>query len=136
VDLADFERLAVSSRARDLEAAAALARGPFLAGLALRDSPAFDDWQAARATRVERSVAALLDRLATARLAAGDAVGAVTAASRRVELDPLDELGQRRLIELLAASGDRSRAIRQYRTRRRRFFHIRYPTPEILYLRD
>ncbi len=111
----EFERLAASTRAADLEAAAALARGPFLAGFALRDSPAFDDWQATRTIRVERSVAALLDRLATTRLAAGDAAGAVEAAGRRVDLDPLDELGQRRLIELLAAAGDRSGAIRQYR---------------------
>ena len=32
-----------------------------------------------------------------------------------MELDPLDELGQRRLIELLALAGDRTGAIRQYR---------------------
>src|SRR6478672_3268825 len=115
VDLVGFERLAASARPADLEAAAALARGPFLAGFALRDSPAFDDWQAGRAVRVERSVAALLDRLATARSAAGDAAGAIEAASRRVELDPLDELGHRRLIELLALAGDRTGAIRQYR---------------------
>ena len=115
VDLVGFERLAASARPADLEAAAALARGPFLAGFALRDSPAFDDWQAGRAVRVERSVAALLDRLATARSAAGDAAGAIEAASRRVELDPLDELGHRRLIELLALAGDRIGAIRQYR---------------------
>jgi tetratricopeptide (TPR) repeat protein len=33
-----------------------------------------------------------------------------------VELDPLDEAGQRRLIELLAAADDRAGAIRQYRS--------------------
>jgi len=115
VDLADFELLAGSPRLVDLEGAAALARGPFLAGFALRDSPAFDDWQGQRAVRVERSVAALLDRLASARSAAGDAAGAIDAASRRVELDPIDELGQRRLIEFLARAGDRVGAIRQYR---------------------
>ncbi|MFL5675416.1 MAG: ATP-binding protein [Chloroflexota bacterium] len=115
VDLADFERLSDSPRTADREAAAALARGPFLAGFALRDSPAFDDWQAQRSVRVERSVAGLLDRLATARAAGGDAAGAIEAASRRVELDPLDEVGQRRLIELLALGGDRVGAIRRYR---------------------
>jgi DNA-binding SARP family transcriptional activator len=115
VDLADLERLAASSRPGDLEAAAALARGPFLAGFALRDSPAFDDWQAARATRVEATVGAVLQRLADARLEAGDAEGAVEAARRRVELDPLDEVGQRRLIGLLARAGDRAAAIHQYR---------------------
>ncbi len=115
VDLADLERLAASSRPADLEAAAVLARGPFLAGFALRDSPAFDDWLAARATRVEATVGAVLQRLADARLEAGDALGAVDAARRRVELDPLDELGQRRLIGLLAQAGDRGAAIGQYR---------------------
>src|SRR5712671_4903974 len=55
VDLADVERLATSSRPSDLESAAALARGPFLAGFGLRDSPAFDDWQAARTARADRT---------------------------------------------------------------------------------
>jgi len=116
VDLADLERLAGSDRRADLEAAAALARGPFLAGFGLRDSPAFDDWQAARAGRVERTIGDLLDRLVAARLAAGEVAGAVDVATRRVQLDPLDEPGQRRLIELLARSGDRAGAIRQYRS--------------------
>ncbi len=116
VDLTEVERLETSVRLPDLERAAALARGPFLAGFALRDSPAFDDWQAARAIRVDRTVADLLDRLAEARLEVGDTLGAVEAASRRVESDPLDEPGQRRLIDLLARSGDRTGAIRQYRS--------------------
>jgi DNA-binding SARP family transcriptional activator/tetratricopeptide (TPR) repeat protein len=115
VDLTDLERLAASDRRPDLEAAAALARGPFLAGFALRDSPAFDDWQAGRAIRVERTVSALFDRLGAARAADGDAAGAIEAARRRVELDPLDEPGQRRLIELLTEADDRAGAIRQYR---------------------
>ncbi len=116
VDLADLERLEASERRDDLEAAAALARGPFLAGFALRDSPAFDDWQAARAVRVERTVGALFDRLGAARASDGDTAGAIDAARRRVAIDPLDEPGQRRLIELLAAADDRAGAIRQYRS--------------------
>ena len=115
VDLAEVERLAASSRPTDLEAAAALARGPLLAGFAVRGSPAFDDWQAARAVRLERTVGNILERLAAARLSGGDVGGAVEAATRRVELDPLDELAQRRLIELLARASDRTGAIRQYR---------------------
>jgi DNA-binding SARP family transcriptional activator/tetratricopeptide (TPR) repeat protein len=115
VDLAELERLAASSRPSDLEKAASLAGGPLLAGFALRDSPAFDDWQAARAMRVDRTVGSVLERLADARLGAGDPSGAVEAARRRVALDPLDELGQRRLIDMLARANDRSGAIRQYR---------------------
>jgi DNA-binding SARP family transcriptional activator/tetratricopeptide (TPR) repeat protein len=116
VDLTDLQRLAATSRPKDLEAAAALARGPFLAGFALRDSPAFDDWQAARAVRVEQVVGDLFERLAAARLARGDLPGAVEAARHRVDLDPLDEDGQRRLIEILASTGDRGGAIEQYRS--------------------
>ena len=52
VDLLELTARGLGS-ASDLEAAADLARGPFLAGFALRDSPAFDDWQAARSGRVE-----------------------------------------------------------------------------------
>ncbi len=63
VDLAELERLAGRGSRRDLAAAAALARGPFLAGFNLRDSPEFDDWRAARAVAVERLVLGVLDRL-------------------------------------------------------------------------
>ena len=115
VDLAELERLASSPRAADLETAVALARGPVLAGFAIRDSPAFDDWQATLATRVEATVGQLLDRVALRRLGDGDPTGAVDAARRRVELDPLDESGQRRLIEMLARAGDRAGAIGRYR---------------------
>ena len=116
VDLAELESLAGSDRRQDLEAAALLARGPFLAGFALRDSPAFDDWQALskcpRRTDARRPV-----RPAGARSGRGwRRAGAIEAARRRVELDPLDEPGQRRLIELLAETDDRSGAIRQYRS--------------------
>ena len=114
-DLATAEDLARRPDADALAAAAALHRGAFLAGFSLRDAPAFDDWQAARATAVAVSLTALLDRLTAARLAAGDATGALEAARRRVDADPLDEAGQRRLIELLARTGDRAGAIRQYR---------------------
>ncbi len=116
VDLLELERLAASDRDADLEAAAALARGPFLAGFTVRDSPDFDDWQAARAVRVEHIVGDLLDRLAAARSEGGDPSGAIEAARRRVDLDPLDEPGQRRVMDLLARSGDRTGAIRQYRS--------------------
>ena len=116
MDLHELERLAASGRDADLEAAASLARGPFLAGFAIRDSPDFDDWQAARAARVEHVVGDVLDRLAAARSDGGDPTGAIEAARRRVDLDPLDEAGQRRVMELLARSGDRAGAVRQYRS--------------------
>src|SRR5690606_14278471 len=108
VDLAEVEAAARDGDRRDLEAAAALARGAFLAGFNLRDSPDFDDWRAARAVAAERSVLTVLDRLAEIAEADGDLPAAIAAASRRLDLDPLDEGGHVRLMDLLVAAGDRS----------------------------
>ncbi len=116
VDLADLERLAGSDASADLTAAADLVRGPFLAGFSLRDSVEFDDWRATRAAAVERTVLGVLDRLTVAREAAGDLPGAIDAAARRLDRDPLDETAHVRLMDLYAATGDRSAALRQYRT--------------------
>ncbi|HET7830626.1 MAG TPA: AAA family ATPase [Candidatus Limnocylindrales bacterium] len=119
IDLATLERaLASDARDRDVEAlasAAAVARGPFLAGFSLRDSPDFDDWRATRASTVERRVVELLDRLGAAAEASGDLPLAADTASRLVELDPLDEAARRRLMTVLARAGDRAGAIREYR---------------------
>ncbi len=115
VDLRAVEASVGAASAAALRDAAAAARGPFLAGFSLRDSPDFDDWRATRAVAIERTVADVLDRLVVATEADGDVVGAVAAAARRVDLDPLDEAAQRRLMRLLAVSGDRAGAIRQYR---------------------
>ena len=112
----ELERLAGSDTRRSLAAAAALARGPFLAGFNLRDSADFDDWRAGRAVAVERTLLTVLDRLASAHEVAGDLAGAIGAASRRLDLDPLDEAGHVRLMELHARSGDRAAALRQYRS--------------------
>ena len=115
VDVGRLETLGASGDAADLAAAADLARGPFMAGFTLRDSPEFDDWRAARAASVERTVGRVLDGLITALDASGDLVGAIAAAGRRIDLDPLDESAHVRRMELLAAAGDRAGAVRQYR---------------------
>jgi len=115
VDLTALEGAASGSDVEALRGAADLARGPFLAGFSLRDSAEFDDWRATHAVAVERTITGALDRLVTASQATGDLAGAVSAAHRLVDLDPLDEPAHRRLIELLGRSGDRAGAIRQYR---------------------
>ncbi len=116
VDLSAVEAAGPEASGPALREAAAAARGPFLAGFALRDSAAFDDWRATRAVAAERAVAGVLDRLAATAEAEGDIPAAVAAAARRVDLDPLDEPAQQRLMRLLARSGDRAGAIRQYRS--------------------
>ena len=115
VDLIALESAAASGDLEQLRAAATLARGPFLAGFSLRDSPDFDDWRATRAVAIERTVADVLERLSAEAETTGDLAGAIAAASRRVDLDPMDEPARRRLMALLARTGDRAAAIRQYR---------------------
>jgi DNA-binding SARP family transcriptional activator/tetratricopeptide (TPR) repeat protein len=116
IDVARLDQLGASNRAADLAAAAELARGPFMAGFSLRDSAEFDDWRAARAVAVERTVARVLDGLIEMLEAGGDLGGAIAAAGRRIDHDPLDEGAHVRRMELLAKAGDRAGAIRQYRS--------------------
>ena len=116
LDLARLDAAAARGDRDGLAAAAALARGPFLAGFSLRDSADFDDWRATRAVTVERRVVDVLERLTRLAEAQGDIGAAADAASRLVELDPLDEPARRRLMAILARSGDRAGAIRLYRT--------------------
>ena len=71
VDLAELEAAAASGDHAPRRAAS-LARGPFLAGFSLRDSPDFDDWRATRAVAVERLLGDMLERLARTAEAAGD----------------------------------------------------------------
>jgi DNA-binding SARP family transcriptional activator len=100
---------------RRLERAVALYHGDFLEGFSLRDSPEFDDWQAATATELRSELADALLRLTDAHAAAGDLEKALRQARRWLALDPLHEPAHRRLMELHAAAGDRAAALRQYR---------------------
>ena len=115
LDVAALEEAADTGDASGLAEAAALARGPFLAGFSLRDSPEFDDWRATRAVTVERRIVDVLERLVSAAESSGDPAAAIAAATRLIELDPLDEPARRRLMAALARGGDRAAAIRQYR---------------------
>ncbi len=116
-DLAAFRRVA-GDPAADLAAlieAGELHRDDLLAGFALRDSPAFDDWQRDLADAIRRERAALLDRVVDLLTDAGRFDDGVALARQRLGLDPLHEPTHRRLIELYGAAGRRGDAIAQYR---------------------
>ena len=98
-----------------LSAAVARHRGPFMDGFALRDSPAFDDWQFFQADGVQRELASALERLVAVRAARREWQLAVAAARDWVAIDQLHEPAHRRLMELDAWSGHRGGALRQYR---------------------
>ena len=61
-------------------------RGDLLPGV-------YDDWAAEARTRLERQCVELCDLVGAARARAGDLTGAVAAARRRIELQPLEETG-------------------------------------------
>ena len=98
-----------------LAEAAALFRGPFMAGFYLRDSFDFEDWQRREEEHQQRVLREILDRLSLALAAGGRFADAAEAARRRIALDPLDESAHRQLMQCLVWNGDRAGALRQFR---------------------
>lgn len=98
-----------------LTRAAELYRGPFLSGFTLRESAAFDDWQAYHAEILSRDLAGALERLTRAMAATGQFDAAIACGRRWLALDPLHEPAHRRLMLLYAWAGERTAALRQYR---------------------
>ena len=98
-----------------LAEAAALFRGPFMAGFYLRDSSDFDDWQRREEEHHQRTHREILERLGLAWAAAGRFADAAGAARRRIALDSLDEAAHRELMQYLVWNGDRAGALRQFR---------------------
>jgi DNA-binding SARP family transcriptional activator len=98
-----------------LREAAALHRGDFLAGFALRDADGFEDWQRLQAESLRRELAGVLERLVEVQAAAGRFKDAIADGHRWLALDPLHEPAHRQLMRLYAWSGQRGAALRQYR---------------------
>ena len=92
-----------------VHAAAAMAayRGELLPGV-------YEDWLLDARSQLERQCVELCDLVCAARARTGDLTGAVQAARRRVQLQPLEEVGYRTLMELQADLGDRAGAVSTY----------------------
>src|SRR5215469_7042410 len=82
-------------------------RGDLLPGV-------YDDWLLDARSELERQCVDLCDLVSAARARTGDLAGAVEAARRRVQLQPLEEVGYRTLMGLQADLGDRAGAISTY----------------------
>jgi DNA-binding SARP family transcriptional activator len=115
-DVTEFESLVARSDAASLEAAARLYRDDFLAGFTLRDCAEFEDWQAAQASRLGQLLARALQRLVTTCTDAGALDEALAHARRWLALDELHEPAHQAVIRLLGWTGQRSAALRQYRS--------------------
>ena len=100
VDATRFDVLGASKEKDDLEAAVALYRDEFLAGLQIASAP-FDEWVLMQRRRLASAMSDVLHRLASAREQAGEIDGAIEAAERLTEFDPLREDGHRLLMRTL-----------------------------------
>ncbi|PZU47849.1 MAG: hypothetical protein DI566_04595 [Microbacterium sp.] len=114
-DVREFRVLLASDDAADWRRAADLATGEFLGGFALRDAPAFEQWQAGVGATLRDDLSLVLGMLATDAVRSGRPADALGYARRRVEVDPLAEPAYVDLIRILAAQGDRSGAFAAYR---------------------
>jgi DNA-binding SARP family transcriptional activator/tetratricopeptide (TPR) repeat protein/type II secretory pathway predicted ATPase ExeA len=115
VDAVEFRRLLGRGDLVALDKACALYRDDFLAGFAVRDCPDFDDWQSSTAADLRQRLSTALEGLVAARTANGELEKALELARRWVALDALHEPAQQATIRLLALTGQRSAALRQYR---------------------
>src|SRR3984893_853432 len=74
----------------------------------------YDDWLLDARAELERQCVGLCDLVCAARTRTGDLAGAVDVARRRVQLQPLEEIGYRTLMQLQADMGDRAGAVSTY----------------------
>ncbi len=118
VDVAEFE--AADSTAAGAQAAGDDAAFRQAAVQALRTYrgdllPAlYDDWAAAERDRLRRRCLALLDQLIALERRAGGYAEAIERARQRIDLEPLEEVGYRMLLQLHALAGDRAAALQTY----------------------
>jgi DNA-binding SARP family transcriptional activator len=102
-----------------LQKAVALYEGDFLEGFSLGDSPAFEEWAILQRERLHRLGLDALSRLVGCYERRGHLEQALRHARRWLELDPWQERAHRQVMRLLARSGQRNAALKQYRICRR-----------------
>ena len=116
VDVREFEALIARPDTASLERAVQLYRDDFLAGFTLRACPDFEEWQTSVSEELRQSLARGLQRLVAACIADGSLERATGHARRWLQLDPLHEPAHQAIIRLLGWAGQRSAAMRQYRS--------------------
>lgn len=149
VDVIDFQEVVKNTYRHDhssrsdcaaccqtLQTAVDLYAGEFLAGFALADSPAFEEWLFLQRERLHLLVSEAYRDLATYAEAQGDLTGARNYAQRQIELDPLCEPAYRQQMRILARQGERSAALAVFERCRSRLYEELGldPEPETLAL--
>jgi len=99
----------------DPAGAAKLYHGPLLDGFSIPD-PAFEEWLTSVRAEHHALASDAFARASDAFEAAGELDPAIDHARSLIELEPLNEEAQRRLMRLLDRAGERSKALLQYQT--------------------
>jgi predicted ATPase/DNA-binding SARP family transcriptional activator len=102
------------SCAAELERAAGLYRGDFLAGFSAGDGAGYEQWLLVKREALRERAGQALARLADYRAAAGELDAAVHLARRQLDLDPWREPAYRQVMRFLALAGQRSAALAEY----------------------
>jgi DNA-binding SARP family transcriptional activator len=113
-DVLEFRLLLAQDNETGLSQAVELYGGPLLQGFTIPDAPMFDDWVQTESTRLNQACFAALERLALwaeARAAWSEAIGF---AQKMIQIDPLAEAVQQRLMRLYVRQGEVALALRQY----------------------
>lgn len=97
-----------------LSQAVELYRDNLLAGFNVDASPEFEQWLLFETERLRGELANALERLSRGLLERGQLEQAIVHARRWLSLDPLDEAAARRVMELLALTGQRTAALQEY----------------------
>ncbi|HMQ52225.1 MAG TPA: BTAD domain-containing putative transcriptional regulator [Anaerolineae bacterium] len=123
LDLAEFEAFLATSNLQSpissLQSALSLYRGDFLDDFQVAGAPEFEAWRLDQRERLRLLALEALDRLADLEQQAGHLLLAIETTRRLLVLEPWQEEAHRRLMALLAQTGQRSAALAQYETCRR-----------------
>ncbi len=114
LDVRALARALADPDGEGLGQAVELYRGDFMAGFSLADTAEFDNWQRFQAEKWRTETGRGLERLSSRPGEQGGFEQALAYARQWVSLDPLHEPAHRRLMHLLALSGNRAAAVHQY----------------------
>lgn len=108
-----------TAQATDRAAALTLYRGDFLSGFAVANAPVFEEWMLLERERLRRLALQVGDTLLAHYWASGESAAGIELGRRLLALEPWHEGLHRRLMQLLAQSGQRAAALQQYESCRR-----------------
>jgi DNA-binding SARP family transcriptional activator/predicted ATPase len=114
-DVTSFRRLLTAGSESALAQAVTLYRGPLLQGFTVPDAPMFEEWVRFEESELRQSYLVALQRLASWAESRKSWNEAITYMQRIVQLDPLSEEMQQRLMGLYIHMGAIGQALHHYR---------------------